>query len=63
VGDQIVTSRAAAAGEVAGMSFVEGFEIGTVAALRGEEHGWQTAVLERPAALERLSEVLVVIGP
>lgn len=42
--------------------FVEGFEIGTVAAVRGEEAGWQTAVLERPAALDRLSEVLVVIG-
>lgn len=63
VGDRIVTSRTAATSEVAGLSFVEGFEIGTVAVLRGEEHGWQTAVLERPAALEQLSEVLVVIGP
>lgn len=62
VGDRIVTSRAAAESDVAGMYFVEGFDIGTVAALRGEEHGWQTAVLERPGALDRLSEVLVVIG-
>jgi rod shape-determining protein MreC len=49
-------------GKAAQTYFVEGFEIGTVAAIRGEEAGWQTAVLERPAALDRLSEVLVVVG-
>ncbi len=65
IGDRIVTWRAraqgaATEGEAAEMYFVEGFEIGTVKAVRGEEAGWQTAVLERPAALDRLSEVLVV---
>jgi len=60
IGDAIVTSRIAAETETAQMFFVEGFEIGTVVALGDEEGGWQTAVLERPATLDRLSEVLVV---
>jgi len=61
-GDRIVTARATTTGNVAEMYFVEGFEVGTLTALAGEESGWQTAVLERPAMLDRLSEVLVVIS-
>jgi rod shape-determining protein MreC len=60
VGDRILTWRAAAQGEAAALRFVEGFEIGTVASIGGEEAGWQTAVLERPSELESLNEVLVV---
>ena len=62
VGDRVVTWRAAAERDATTFHFVEGFSIGTVAAVGGEEAGWQTAVLERPAELESLSEVLVVIG-
>ena len=61
VGDRIVTWRATTDDEVTELRFVEGFEIGTVAVVRGEQEGWQTAVLERPAEADRLSEVLVVI--
>jgi rod shape-determining protein MreC len=62
VGDRIVTWRATTDDEVTELRFVEGFELGTVATVRGEQGGWQTAVLERPADADRLSEVLVVIG-
>ena len=57
-----IAEDASAEGGSAETYFVEGFEIGTVAAVRGEEAGWQTAVLERPASLDQLSEVLVVVG-
>ncbi|MBN1918686.1 MAG: rod shape-determining protein MreC [Verrucomicrobia bacterium] len=63
VGDKIVTWRAATEGEAAAFHFVEGFGIGTVATVGGEEAGWQTALLERPIELESLSEVLVVVSP
>ena len=62
LGDAIVTSRIASERDVPGMDFVEGFEIGIVTFLGGEEGGWQTAVLGRPPALDQLSEVMVVIA-
>ena len=61
VGDVIVTWRATTDDEDTELRFFEGFESGTVAVVRGEEEGWQTAVLERPSEADRLSEVLVVI--
>lgn len=60
-GEAVAESGAALGNGPARIRFAQGFEIGTVTALRGEESGWQTAVLERPAALDRLSEVLVVM--
>lgn len=62
VGDVVVTRGAVLEGEAAAFRFVDGFRIGTVRAVRGEEDGWRSAFLDRPPEANRLSDVFVIVG-